>query len=296
MRVPHQGSIGCRDGKDGNATHSFGGGADLGSLPQPLHAMEYALGAQHYHFGLFEDARDDIVSAQNRLAQFVASRTSASRRILDVGCGLGGTSRQLGDAGAEVTAIDPCKASIAYAASLHARRGPSGRVHFAATTLEAFADDTRRGPAAARRAARFDAVVSIEVLQHFPALDVFFAACALLLRPGGVLVVLDLNVAVDVPWSRVPFHRVEHVLLRAAAGGFDVAAHGDLTDSVRRTPAEMKAQLHRHRAGLIAHFARVAPRRPVAAEIDEVIGNVRDLDAAFAVGHLHYHATMLCRR
>ncbi len=258
--------------------------------------MEYAIGAQHYHFGLFEDARDDIVSAQNRLAQLVASSMSGCRRILDVGCGLGGTSRQLGDAGAEVTAIDPCRASIAYAAALPGRRGPSGRVHFAATTLQAFADDARRAPAGAPRAANFDAVVSIEVLQHFPVLDGFFAACALLLPPKGLLVVLDANVSVDVLWSRAPFHRVEHVLRRAAAGGFDVVAHRDLTDSVRRTPAAMEARLHRHRAGLIAHFGRVAPRRAVAAEIDEVIGHVRDLGAAFVGGHLQYHAIMLCRR
>lgn len=257
--------------------------------------MEYAIGAQHYHFGMFEDARDDIVSAQERLAQFVVSRVAGSRRIIDVGCGLGGTSRQLGSAGAEVTAIDPCRASIAYAAALHARRGPSGRIRFAATTLEAFAAEARRGPPAAPGAAKFDAVVSIEVLQHFPALDVFFAACSLLLPPNGRLVVLDTTVSVDVPWSRAPFHRVEHVLRRAAAGGFDVAAHRDLTDSVRRTPAAMEARLHRHRADLIAHFGRVAPRRAVAAEIDEVIGHIRDLGAAFVGGHLQYHAIMLCR-
>src|SRR5262245_61082089 len=241
----------------------------LRQLPQPLHAMEYALRAQHYHFGLFEHAGDDVAAAQERLAEYAARRIDGARAVLDVGCGLGGTSRVLARAGVEVTAIDRCRASIAYATAAAARRPSPGRIRFAADTVEALAT---RAPRA------FDAVVAIEVLQYFPVLDALFDVCARLLLPGGTLVVLDVSVDAEVPWSRVPFHRVG-ALCRQAAGRFSVVEHADLTRSVRATPAALARTLAASRAGLLAFFAAGGRtgRRPVAAEFDELLGHVRDL-------------------
>ena len=74
-------------------------------------------------------------------------------RLLDVGCGIGGTSRMAAMAGAEVTGIDLSPEFVATATDLTERVGLADRVTFLTTPGESLPldDGVRRGRDGARR-------------------------------------------------------------------------------------------------------------------------------------------------
>jgi 2-polyprenyl-6-hydroxyphenyl methylase/3-demethylubiquinone-9 3-methyltransferase len=102
-------------------------------------------------------------------------------RMIDIGCGGGLVSEALARLGADVTGIDASPESVRVA-ELHARQeGLDVRY------LVAAPEDL------AVEGAGFDAVVSLEVVEHVADLDGFIAACAALLRPGGAVVLSTIN-------------------------------------------------------------------------------------------------------
>ncbi len=105
----------------------------------------------------------------------------AGLRIVDVGCGGGLLSEPLARMGASVTGLDAGGENIAAA-----------RRHAEAMGLEI---DYRHATAESLVAAgeRFDAVVSMEVLEHVADLGLFVGTCVDLVRPGGALVLATLN-------------------------------------------------------------------------------------------------------
>ena len=102
-------------------------------------------------------------------------------RLLDVGCGAGLLSEPLARLGAEVTAID-ASAEMIEAARLHAAEAGLTIAYrcAAAETLAA-------------EGLRFDAVVSMEVVEHVADLEGFERALVGLTRPGGAIVLSTLN-------------------------------------------------------------------------------------------------------
>ncbi|HUF86267.1 MAG TPA: bifunctional 2-polyprenyl-6-hydroxyphenol methylase/3-demethylubiquinol 3-O-methyltransferase UbiG [Thermohalobaculum sp.] len=110
-----------------------------------------------------------------------APRPFAGLRLADIGCGGGLLSEPMARLGAEVVGVDAAERSIAVA-RLHA-----GRMGLAI--------DYRAGTAEALAAAgeRFDAVLNMEVVEHVPDPQAYIAACAGLLRPGGVMLSSTLN-------------------------------------------------------------------------------------------------------
>jgi SAM-dependent methyltransferase len=108
------------------------------------------------------------------------------KRILDAGCGKGRFAAHLRNQGAEVIGLDLSRAMLAgETAGLARVRGTARRLPFASC--------------------RFDAVVAIEVIQHFAsgALDQALHEAARVLVPGGVLAIVDKNAAaldVQRPW------------------------------------------------------------------------------------------------
>lgn len=105
----------------------------------------------------------------------------AGLRMLDIGCGGGVLSEPLARLGAAMVGIDPVAANVA-AASHHAT-ATGLAIDYRCTTAEAMA--------AAGEA--FDVVLAMEVVEHVADLDAFVAACATLLRPGGLLFVATIN-------------------------------------------------------------------------------------------------------
>ena len=104
----------------------------------------------------------------------------AGRRVLDLGCGKGRFASQLKAAGAVVVGMDLSAMMLAGAVG----------------TVDRVRASARRLPFAA---GAFDAVIAVEVFEHLAAIDEVLAEVAAVLKPGGVLAVIDKNAA---SWNR----------------------------------------------------------------------------------------------
>jgi 2-polyprenyl-6-hydroxyphenyl methylase/3-demethylubiquinone-9 3-methyltransferase len=101
-------------------------------------------------------------------------------RILDIGCGAGLLCEPFTRLGAQVIGIDPSATNIA-AAKLHADKSQLS-IDYRCTTVEEM--DTRE---------RFDIVLAMEVVEHVVDVGAFLDRCALMLKPGGLMVLSTLN-------------------------------------------------------------------------------------------------------
>ena len=101
--------------------------------------------------------------------------------VLDIGCGGGLVCEPLARLGAGVTGIDPSEENIA-AARTHAEAQGLFIAYRAARIEELAAEG-----------ATFDSVLCLEVVEHVPDVGQFLAACARLVRPGGLMLVSTLN-------------------------------------------------------------------------------------------------------
>lgn len=110
-----------------------------------------------------------------------SERPLAGLEVLDVGCGGGLLSEAMARLGARVLGIDVVERNVAVARR-HAATGGLD-VHYAVTTAEALSATQ----------ARFDVVLSMEVVEHVADLPGFVRACTRLVRPGGTLAVATLN-------------------------------------------------------------------------------------------------------
>lgn len=136
------------------------------------------------HFG-YTDATtrghtDTLLNMNRVLADRAAIQPGA--RVLDAGCGVGGSSMWLAQArGAVVVGITPVASQVARARRFAEARKLRDRVSFeqADYTNAPFPD------------ASFDVVWALESLCHAPDKAAFYREAARLLRPGGRLVVAE---------------------------------------------------------------------------------------------------------
>ena len=95
------------------------------------------------------------------------------RRILDLGCGKGRFARRLQESGAIVMGIDLSHRMLNEAEGFDRVRGSGRRLPFAK--------------------AKFDSVIAVDVFQHLPAVDEVIGEADRVLRPGGLLLIIDKN-------------------------------------------------------------------------------------------------------
>lgn len=128
------------------------------------------------------------------IQKLVTARLPAGARIIDVGCGNGTLTDKLAHMGYNVVGVDPSKTGIALA------RGAFPSCQF----FERSAYDDL-----ASEFGQFDAVVSLEVIEHCYAPRDFARNVHGLLRPGGTVLI------------STPFHGYWKNLALALAGKFD---------------------------------------------------------------------------
>lgn len=132
-----------------------------------------------YNFGLWgRETRSQREACEALLARLCALAPASPRRVLDVACGPGGTTRCLTERypDGEVVGINVSERQLA-AARERAPRATFERMN--ATRLE-FPD------------AHFDAVFCVEAAFHFDTRDRFLAEAFRVTRPGGALVLTDM--------------------------------------------------------------------------------------------------------
>jgi len=105
----------------------------------------------------------------------------AGARIIDVGCGAGLVAEPLSRLGADVLGIDASERNV-MVAERHARLS-GATVHYRHALPEDCSD----------QAGCFNAVLSLEVVEHVADLRAFLEALARLVAPGGILLIGTLN-------------------------------------------------------------------------------------------------------
>lgn len=105
----------------------------------------------------------------------------AGLRILDIGCGGGILSEAVAGLGAEVTGTEVTEKNIRVS-QLHAEWSGLAIDYRLITAADLAATGTT-----------FDAVLNMEVVEHVDHLPEFLAACARLVRPGGLMLVSTIN-------------------------------------------------------------------------------------------------------
>ena len=117
-----------------------------------------------------------------RLEWIDRSAGLAGKKVLDVGCGGGILAEAMARRGAEVTGIDLGEKGLRVA-ELHLHESKLD-ISYLKVTAEAFADE---------RPAEFDVVTCMELLEHVPEPAGMVAACARLVRPGGLVFFSTIN-------------------------------------------------------------------------------------------------------
>jgi 2-polyprenyl-6-hydroxyphenyl methylase/3-demethylubiquinone-9 3-methyltransferase len=105
-----------------------------------------------------------------------------SSHILDVGCGGGLLAEGMAARGATVTGIDRSEKALGVAKA-HAA-GSKIAVQYEYNDAESWAE---------KHAGNYDAVTCLEVLEHVPDVPRTIAACAKMLKPGGLFFFATLN-------------------------------------------------------------------------------------------------------
>ena len=139
------------------------------------------LWGEHLHHGYWENG-ESIERAQIRLMEQLAEKAGIQRgaRVLDIGCGLGGTAFWLADQyNCRVTGftISPVQARMANKKAKG--RGLAEQIRFLVVDANAWQPEPES----------VDVVWIMESSEHFRDKKNFFERCARALKPGGVLAV-----------------------------------------------------------------------------------------------------------
>ncbi|MCA9916150.1 MAG: bifunctional 2-polyprenyl-6-hydroxyphenol methylase/3-demethylubiquinol 3-O-methyltransferase UbiG [Anaerolineae bacterium] len=138
---------------------------------KPLHAINYV--------------RLDYIAHQ--ISQYFGREMTAGGNwmqgleVLDIGCGGGLMCEPLARLGAQVRGIDAAPENIGTA-SHHAEQSGVA-IDYAVSTAEAQAQAGKQ----------YDIVLALEIVEHVADVEVFLAACAACVKPGGLLVVSTIN-------------------------------------------------------------------------------------------------------
>ena len=150
-------------------------------------------------------------------------------RLLDVGCGGGLLCEPLSRMGAQVTGIDAGETAIGVANAHAEEMGLD--IRYQHTTAEALGE----------AGDKFEAIVSMEVVEHVADVDAFLKSNMRLLAPGGVLILSTLNrTAKSFAFAIVGAEYVLRVLPRGTHDWRKFLKPSELAASLRRAGAVVK--------------------------------------------------------
>lgn len=140
-----------------------------------------SLWGEHVHHGYWTTGKESKEEAQDALIDHLtnAARIKKGSRLLDVGCGIGGTSLYLAkNYGVKPTGItiSPVQVAMAQAA---AEREKIDAKFLLMDAQEMTFDHS------------FDAIISIESISHYQNKLAFFKKAAEYLKPGGTMALID---------------------------------------------------------------------------------------------------------
>jgi ubiquinone/menaquinone biosynthesis C-methylase UbiE len=145
-----------------------------------------------FHWGLFSDPENmdndpgRYYAAAEAMTEAVvtAAGVADGRRILDVGCGFGGTLDHIANRNkdCQLAGINVDEQQLIRARGLLAEHGRGG------VTIPFVTADGCRLPIAS---GTLDHVLAVECLFHFPSRKLFFKEVARVLKPGGTLAITD---------------------------------------------------------------------------------------------------------
>lgn len=194
----------------------------------------------HIHHGLWEED-EDPQSAQIQMIEHLAGAANLPQEadVLDVGCGMGGSSIYLARTRhSQVTGLTLSRTQQLWARAAALRAGVTRRTTFLCQDAESYSPQTL-----------FDVLWSIECTEHLFDKPVFFRQAAHWLKPGGTLAICAW-LAADEPHTAEIIRKNENVceaFLCPSLGtqadyagwlqqaGFDVLQMTDLTEKVVKT-------------------------------------------------------------
>jgi tocopherol O-methyltransferase len=141
----------------------------------------HSLWGEHIHHGYWIRGDETKEQAQLQLIEHLAqvAGITSGRRILDVGCGFGGSSIYLArNYNAEATGITISPVQLEMANRAASAQQVNAR--FLLMDAQAMHFDHS-----------FDVVWSVESISHYQDREKFFASAADLLKPGGTLAIID---------------------------------------------------------------------------------------------------------
>ena len=161
----------------------------LEKLQQEDKTMQQALG-EHVHWGYWDNPKTTTISPEeyHRAGELMLrhviepAKIKDGCKLLDVGCGLGGTIKYLNEnfSNCKFTGVNIDERQIAVAQkAIKAKNGNTIEFHTADACALPFTE------------AKYDVILCVEAIFHFSDRTVFFKECQRALKLGGQLIISD---------------------------------------------------------------------------------------------------------
>jgi tocopherol O-methyltransferase len=233
---------------------------------QKSYLQGWAKGSLGFHFGLVDETtkshEQSVVATNEYLAE--RARITAGARVLDAGCGVGGSALHLAQTrGARVTGITLVREQVEAAREFAAERGLEQLLAFDCVDMLAT-------PFVARS---FDVIWNIESLCHVIEVDAFISHAFDLLEDGGRFACIDLcrssqcdetlEHTITQGWALAPLRTPEQILDSLTGAGFEQVEHVDLTSRAMLSAQALKAAASQRLLALRADSAFLGNTSPL---------------------------------